>query len=753
MTATTPRRAALPAPGPADRAGPGPAVGTTTAPAGSTAAAARPDDLAGSPRLRLLVVAPGGVLGGAEAWLLTLLDATDRADVRALVLGDGPLVAELRRRDVPVAVLDVGRRGIDVARSWPALHRYLRAADPDVVLANGVKAQSVVGPVAAATGVPSVWVKHDHSHDARLAPLLGRLAGRVVATAEEVGAATGRPDVVVVPPPAPPAPLGRDEARALLAPLVALGTAPVLAMATRLVPYKGVDTAVRALATAGGRAWHLLVLGESDPATPDERERLAGLARTLGVADRVHLVGHVPDAPRLLRAADAVAVLTRPDGPRTPGREGFSMAGFEAMAAGLPVVAVDDGGPGARRVGHDAGELVPADDTAAVGRALARLADPAVRRAAGAVGRARTAGHPDAATCADDLLAVLARTARRPGAGLAPRTPVSVVTTVLDEADGTERLLARLVPQLGPDDEVVVVDGGSRDGTAGRVAEVAAADPRVRLLVVPGAGISAGRNAGVRAAAHDRLACTDVGCEPDDGWLAALRAAADERGAADLVTGVYRATSAPGRPDQDAMAVVGYPEPAEARRPTPLVRAYGRLLGRVYDPTLPTGRSMSFDRAAWAAAGGFPEHLQAGEDVLFGRAVVRAGGRAELAVDALVRWRQRPTLRATLRMYRTYGRGGGLSGSPLLVGRDLVRAAALVGGPVLALRVPAARPLVLGAATASVSLPLLRARRRRYPVLVAALVPAAAAARDAAKAWGCLGGLAARARHGRARTP
>jgi len=694
------------------------------------------------PPLRVLVVSPKGVVGGAESWLLTLLDATRRLAVTALVLEDGDLTAALRDRGIPVSVQHVGRRPVDALAAAPGVARALRSSDPDVVLASGVKAQLVVGPVAAATGVPCVWVKHDHSYDRQLGLVLGRLATAVVATAEDVGRATGREDVVVVHPPAPPAPLAPEEARRRWVELGLVDDgAPVLAMATRLIPYKGVDTAIRALAEAGGRGWRLLVAGDADPATPAEGERLASLAHDLGVQDRVHLTGAVPSVSRLLAGVDAVAVLTRPDGPRSPGREGFSMAGFEAMAAGVPVIAVDDGGPGARRVGHDAGALVPPDDARALAAVLGELADPGLRRSMGEVGRARTQGHPGAQECADQLATALARAARKPGAGLVDGPPVSVVTTVLDEGRAITALLDRLLPQLRADDEVVVVDGGSTDDTADRVSSLASHDPRVRLVVRPGAGISEGRNTGVRAARHDVIACTDGGCEPAPEWLAALRAGAAERGAGQLMTGVYRATSAPGRPDQEAMAVVGYPDPAEARRPTPLVRAYGALLGRVYDASLPTGRSMAFRREAWAAAGGFPEHLRTGEDVLFGRAITRTGRRADLCVDALVTWQQRGDLRSTLRMYRSYGHGGGRSGSPLLVGRDLARALAYVVGPLLVWRAPSSRGLVAGGLAAYLSLPLLRALRREDPALVVALVPVAAALRDCAKAWGCLQGL------------
>ncbi|MCW2668091.1 MAG: hypothetical protein JWN57_3053, partial [Frankiales bacterium] len=374
-------------------------------------------------------------------------------------------------------------------------------------------------------------------------------------------------------------------------------------------------------------------------------------------------------------------------------------------------------------------------------RALGQLADPARREAMGRAGRSQSARHPDAAACADRLAAVLAQAACRPGAGL-QGPPASVVVTVRDEQAAVPGLLSRLLPQLRSEDELVVVDGGSRDDTVGLLRRAAADEPRLAVLELPGAGISQGRNHGVRAARHPVIACTDAGCEPEPTWLAALLAGFAEQNRPDLVTGVYRATARPGVRWEQALAAVGYPDPAEARRRTPLVRAYGALFGRTYDPALPTGRSMAFTRAAFLSAGGFPEHLATGEDVSYGQAVVAAGGQAVLAVDAEVSWAQRPSLRSNLAMYRSYGRGDGLTGSRLLVGRNVVRALAYpLGVALLRSARPGARGLALVGAAAYFSIPLQRAAR--HPGCLPA-VPVVGALRDGAKAWGCVDGLRAR---------
>ena len=134
---------------------------------------------------------------------------------------------------------------------------------------------------------------------------------------------------------------------------------------------------------------------------------------------------------------------------------------------------------------------------------------------------------------------------------------MSVVTTVLDDADGLADLLTGLVPQLGPDDELVVVDGGSAQGTPSVARRAAEVDPRVRLVVEAGAGISRGRNVGIELARHDAVACTDAGCVPDPGWLDALRRAFDRHPHVALWTGTYRVAAH--KPWELALAAVGYP--------------------------------------------------------------------------------------------------------------------------------------------------------------------------------------------------
>lgn len=360
-------------------------------------------------RLRVLVVQSYAGTGGSEGWLLRLLDATDQLDVRALLLKDGPMRAELERRGIAVEVLPVGPRPTDIVVPALRLAARLRRDRPDVVLGNVLKAQLVAAPAGLLAGVPTVWAKHDHTYDAALAAPVARLSTRVVAAVEELGEPARRNDVVIIPPPRPDQPPAtRDDARRHLSGLgIPFDDRPAVVMAGRLVPFKAVDDALEALALPAAAGWRLVVAGEDDPASPGETERLRGVARRLGVLERVHFAGQVQEVSHWLAAFDVLAVLTRKTGRRTPAREGFGTSAFEAMLAGVPVVAVE-GGAVVRRLEGRAGLGIPAGDPPALAEALRALADPAARAAAGRAGQELTADHPDAAACAATLVEVLA---------------------------------------------------------------------------------------------------------------------------------------------------------------------------------------------------------------------------------------------------------------------------------------------------------------------------------------------------------
>ena len=153
----------------------------------------------------------------------------------------------------------------------------------------------------------------------------------------------------------------------------------------RMVPRKGIDMAVRAL--AGLPDAELVIAGGPEREALDrdpESLRLQRLARDLGVADRVTFAGRLDRArsAALLASADAVCI--------TPWYEPFGMVPLETMASGKPVVGTAVGGLLDSVEDGVTGILVPPGDEEATTRALRTLLDdPDAAAAMGRAGRRR----------------------------------------------------------------------------------------------------------------------------------------------------------------------------------------------------------------------------------------------------------------------------------------------------------------------------------------------------------------------------
>jgi rhamnosyl/mannosyltransferase len=150
---------------------------------------------------------------------------------------------------------------------------------------------------------------------------------------------------------------------------------PLLLFVGRLRYYKGLHVLLEAMPSIPAR----LLIGGSGP----EQARLAAQAAALGVADRVHFLGDIPDAelPALYRAADIFVM------PAHLRAEALGLAQIEALASGVPCVSTElgTGTSFANRHG-ETGLVVPPGDAAALARAInTLLADPGwARRGGGA---------------------------------------------------------------------------------------------------------------------------------------------------------------------------------------------------------------------------------------------------------------------------------------------------------------------------------------------------------------------------------
>jgi glycosyltransferase involved in cell wall biosynthesis len=166
----------------------------------------------------------------------------------------------------------------------------------------------------------------------------------------------------------------------------------------RLGKGKGPLELVQAIAAV--RQQHLdlrlIVVGQGSQEFVD---RLAVLIRTLKLDQSIILTGYRDDVPRLMSAADIYAMPS--DG------EPFGLVFLEAMAVGLPIVALDNGATPEVVANGVTGLLSPLGDARSLAANLLTLASNVdLRKALGAAGKKHVRDYYDAPRLADDVLQI-----------------------------------------------------------------------------------------------------------------------------------------------------------------------------------------------------------------------------------------------------------------------------------------------------------------------------------------------------------
>lgn len=359
-------------------------------------------------RLRVVYLDHVARMSGGELALLRLIEALPGVDAHVILGEDGPLRGALVRAGATVEILALDpstrdlRRGevgagagaLQAAARTAAytvrLARRLRELEPNLVHTNSLKSGYYGSVAARLAGVPVIWHLRDRiatdylpSSAVRLTRALLRVLPdmvvcnsaetlRTAGTGVRAGAVVGSP---VVPDPYEPS---------------AIGTAAhegfVIGIVGRLAEWKGQHVFLRALAELRSNhpEIHGRIIGSAMFGEDDFERRLRELADQLGLSTAVTFTGFVEHVEAELANLDVLVHASIVPEP-------FGQVVVEGMAAGLPVVATDAGGPAETVTNGLDGLLVPPGDVPALAAALSRLVeDSELRRRLGTAGIVRS---------------------------------------------------------------------------------------------------------------------------------------------------------------------------------------------------------------------------------------------------------------------------------------------------------------------------------------------------------------------------
>jgi glycosyltransferase involved in cell wall biosynthesis len=302
----------------------------------------------------VLQVLPSLVTGGVERGTIEITQAIAEAEAVALVASaGGPMVPAVRRaggRHITLPLLS--RDPIAIWRNAARLEALIRAENVTLVHARSRAPAWSAWLACKRTGVHFVTTYHGvygeelpfkRHYNAVMAK------GEIVIAASDYVARTVRQQHKLDPARIRVIPRGIDPAvfdpesvsPDRIARMAQIMRAPdgmlTVVMPGRLTAWKGQAVLLRAIAKLPRQDVCCVLVG-SDQGRSKYSKELEHLSESLGIGDRVRIVGHVDDVPAALMLSDVVVhASTQP--------EAFGRVVIEALAMGRPVIATDQGGP------------------------------------------------------------------------------------------------------------------------------------------------------------------------------------------------------------------------------------------------------------------------------------------------------------------------------------------------------------------------------------------------------------------------
>jgi glycosyltransferase involved in cell wall biosynthesis len=314
----------------------------------------------------------GTMLGGGEYSFLDLLPRLgDGWNILTVVPVHGDLASRLNEKGIKTKVIPLPplRPWLvdDILEALTAYSRICRKFHPDLIYANGSRAAIYGGITGRILTIPVIWHCRIASPDIYLDFILSNLMNRIIANSQ---AAANRffpifrrkvrvvhngidlewiRDTSVVKP---------DTVRTHWKVVLSVG---------RVSGSKRHDRVLAAFDRIAGVMpnAHLVLVGSPDALEPAWFNFVQQLSRRSAFSDRIHWIGHAEDVRPWYKAASVLVMASE--------NEAFGRVLVEAMACGVPVVALRSGGmPEIVRDGRD-GFLVTTGDTAGIADAALKI--------------------------------------------------------------------------------------------------------------------------------------------------------------------------------------------------------------------------------------------------------------------------------------------------------------------------------------------------------------------------------------------
>ncbi|MBE9127553.1 MULTISPECIES: glycosyltransferase [unclassified Coleofasciculus] len=225
---------------------------------------------------------------------------------------------------------------------------------------------------------------------------------------------------------------------------------------------------------------------------------------------------------------------------------------------------------------------------------------------------------------------------------------ISLVTTVLNDRQGCVAFFSQMDIQTCLPNEIVIVDGGSTDGTWEFLRNYQPNQPySVRVIQEVGCNVARGRNLAIAHAKNELIASTDIGCLWEPQWLEELVQPLLEDSHLEAVMGSWQVCWDDLKSDWAKIEYV----------------LYNQLKLIATPKSHASSRSIAYRKSLWEKIGGYPEDLTlAGDDMVFALLLHQKTACVGCAPIPRCYWQRPVSLKSFCQEARRNFRGGGEAG-------------------------------------------------------------------------------------------